>query len=802
MEDEMLIPEEEAETKTEKADKASIESTTTSSTTPSSSSDLPWYLKIDIPKHDTLTPHDVPLPDIPPESPTLLTPMVSFIADDLGLDDLNLLDLRALDPPAGLGPDLLMLFGSARSERHLHVSADRLVRWLRSHGIHANADGLLGRNELKIKLRRKARRAKLLGTTNMGQLEAASNSGANVVDDGISTQWVCLHAGTLGRSVGEGASTDAEGRTSGFGSVRSAGTTVVVQMLTEAKRKQLDLETLWSKNLVRSVQARKDAGEELSEWTLAAAEAAKERLTGKQDELEVEEEAGFNDAFAVETSSSNSPKSPSYNPFASGTQKRSFSTSARRSAALENAQSSTTTPPDMDIVSSLTQTWLGEDDIAKLSTRLAQDSAGKAQLQKQLIRYLDTLPPLELLDALDSITIRSRTIGSVERAPGSKSDSTQSISSSMKSATAASSTKFIAASVACMRDVPPAQTWALRAHVHARALMHRHDKYDVAGLADLISEMQEGGLPVTRELCTMLLQALFVQHPSESGRQLGMSAEEQAEHELEALSQKREVALSLLTTMYERGQETIARDVIVAMIAPLARFNGVVKARNEANAVFAERRNKNKAVTEATLAPELDENGVPRFEAVNDVLLNVAVEDMDVDAQLESDKQDNIEVSPAVRAADALQTTLEALLHQADLPCLSDGQMISLFRAYAAAEDWTRFWNVWRMPPQHGLPRSAALYAYVYRRMAKTGHMALCRDAVRRCFHEMLHEQVPVLPKGSVYNALKDCIRVADPYAETKAKNLPDLQAGMSKEQLRVSRSEFVQILQTVESLR
>ncbi|CAK7565710.1 MAG: ATPase synthesis protein 25 mitochondrial [Sporothrix epigloea] len=231
-------------------------------------------MRVDVPKHASLTLLDTPLPPIPSNVPSLVKPLLTFVAEDLGLVDLKLLDLRALDPPAALGPDLIMLFGSARSERHLHVSADRLVRWLRKYGINATADGLLGRNELKIKLRRKARRAKLLG--NMASLEAASNGGQ--IDDGISTQWVCLHAGTVGRSRAEGQTTDSEGRTTGFGSLRSAGTTVVVQMFTETKRKQMDLETLWSKTLVRSVKKRTDAGEDVPEWDLAAAQAARDLI--------------------------------------------------------------------------------------------------------------------------------------------------------------------------------------------------------------------------------------------------------------------------------------------------------------------------------------------------------------------------------------------------------------------------------------------------------------------------------------------------------------------------------------------
>ena len=85
-----------------------------------------------------------------------------------------------------------MLIGTARSEKHLHVSADRLCRWLRStYKLRPNADGLLGRNELKLKLKRKAKKAKLLG----------SSTDENA-DDGVRTGWVCVDVGVVQEAEG------------------------------------------------------------------------------------------------------------------------------------------------------------------------------------------------------------------------------------------------------------------------------------------------------------------------------------------------------------------------------------------------------------------------------------------------------------------------------------------------------------------------------------------------------------------------------------------------------------------------
>lgn len=213
------------------------------SATEASGSDVPWYLQVEAPRHPTLLHEPAPLPEIPEESPKLMEPLLKYVADELGLDELSLLDLREMEPPPALGPNLLMVFGTARSERHLHVSADRLVRWLRGRGITATADGLLGRNELKTKLRRIARKAKLLG--NAGVPRGG--------DDGISTGWVCVNLGLVGGSHQEVEVLDEQGRSTGFG-VPQTGTTIVVQMLTETRRQDLDLEALWGSMLDESLR--------------------------------------------------------------------------------------------------------------------------------------------------------------------------------------------------------------------------------------------------------------------------------------------------------------------------------------------------------------------------------------------------------------------------------------------------------------------------------------------------------------------------------------------------------------------
>ncbi|KAF1362822.1 hypothetical protein EJ07DRAFT_106277 [Lizonia empirigonia] len=198
---------------------------------------IPWYLKQQsVPRPPVQA---AEIPDLPANPPPILAELLEYIAITAGLDDLNLLDLRELDPPPALGPKLIMIIATARSERHLHVAADRFARWLRrEHGLKANAAGLLGRNELKIKLRRKAKRMRMLA--NIGGAMPEGN-----IDDGIRTGWICC---TLSKVEAHPDDMHMPGddvqEFVGFREVKP-GVNIVVQMFTEEKRAETDLETLW-----------------------------------------------------------------------------------------------------------------------------------------------------------------------------------------------------------------------------------------------------------------------------------------------------------------------------------------------------------------------------------------------------------------------------------------------------------------------------------------------------------------------------------------------------------------------------
>ncbi|KAJ5770281.1 uncharacterized protein N7511_002332 [Penicillium nucicola] len=215
----------------------------TESSAPASSQHVPWYLQEETPVEDRPL-AEAHLPDIPEDSPEMLSTLLEYTYKDLGLDGLKLYDLRGLEIPAALGANVIMIVGTARSVKHLNVSADRLCRWLRSqYKLSPYADGLLGRNELKIKLRRKAKRAR-----------AAAAAGAMIdeKDDGITTGWICVNAGVVDKdSISKTQLSDAGFE--GFGSIE-LGTNVVVQIFTEEKRADVDLDGLWEATLAREVR--------------------------------------------------------------------------------------------------------------------------------------------------------------------------------------------------------------------------------------------------------------------------------------------------------------------------------------------------------------------------------------------------------------------------------------------------------------------------------------------------------------------------------------------------------------------
>ncbi|KAG0635048.1 hypothetical protein HOY80DRAFT_983598 [Tuber brumale] len=185
---------------------------------------LPWYLRVKTPisRFHPLAERQA-LPALPEDPPPALQAVLARLSVEEGIDYLKVLDLRALDPAPALGENIVMVIGTARSGRQLHMCSERMCKWLRREfDMRPFADGLVGRGELKLQQKRARRRGKL--TTAQSGIEEAAG-------------WVCITA---------------------------SGQGLVIQLFTRDKREEIDLESLWGKELERDAK-KKEAEKRVAE---------------------------------------------------------------------------------------------------------------------------------------------------------------------------------------------------------------------------------------------------------------------------------------------------------------------------------------------------------------------------------------------------------------------------------------------------------------------------------------------------------------------------------------------------------
>jgi hypothetical protein len=468
----------------------------------SEASSLPWYLQVDKPLSiQRPLSERQRIPDLPESSPAILQPLLQQISVDLGLDDLSLLDLRELDPPPALGANLLMVIGTARSEKHLHVSADRLCRWLRSeYKLRPDADGLLGRNELKLKMRRKNRRAKLIGSGNAD----------DDFDDGVRTGWVCVNVGVVGSPADNIIEESKDEGFVGFGR-QTEGMKIVVQMLVEEKRKELDLEKLWGgikrrQSLAISgvVEDTTDHGiedapeEAMTQYTpssiVASAPAAKESRTLSHRPFAVQAPASTLSSRRFHTSS---------RTYVAETARPSHDSSEPPFSILSRA------PPilDLDLVRQEVLTLMKNGDFSGVSQTVRESQGQNQDLsntqQQNLLmectkQYLISMP---LNDAL-------RELGD--------------------GPTDFISTPFLTFMQSIDSAFPSGEEWDFRVWFFCFARNIGHKGYDLQGLYDLFEQLQLSGTIITKEMYLNILRSVLAPLSEMQGHELPPRALEMA----------------------------------------------------------------------------------------------------------------------------------------------------------------------------------------------------------------------------------------------------------------------------------
>jgi len=644
---------------------------------------VPWYLQVQSPQREPKPLSErQKIPELPESPPPILEPLLQQISIDLGLDDLNLLDLRKLDPPPALGANLLMLIGTARSERHLHVSADRLCRWLRStYKLRPDADGLLGRNELKLKLRRKAKRAKLMGS-------AAVENG----DDGVRTGWVCVDVGVVESAEGEVEEVAEPQEFVGFGR-KTDGVRIVVQMLTEEKRQEIELERLWEGILRRSGQKDLESGEESTI------------------------EPPISEEILPESSSVSSKQGPSSGPTIMGT--RGYHTFARKLPRFE------ITKYRRNFSSAPVQQYV-EQALRDSDPVMAHDSTDQAfqeapstpngDIADTLVGIISAGKFKEALETMQAYTAQNPDLPDNEWRPFMLEQLLSRLQSVPKEealqylghgASDYSSTPFLTCFYNCLSGYSTPSEVDSRIWLHCFAQALGHEGYSRSGLMQLFAELKICGAEISEKSFMHLLRGVVQTTEGESHFHGPPKAA------LEAL-------MDILQTMHARGFPILHENILVEL--------------------------------QALVSPAPNPATPPH--------------------EIYTDPVDTCDL-PSLPMS-SVQQRLHQLIIQIDLPCFEEPSRIRLLDLYASQGHWREFWDVWRMAPRHCTPQSPIMYALMFSRVAQAANQKACMNVLRTWVPDMESEEPPVALEGHLAEAVRACLKVADPFLPERAAKNPD----------------------------
>jgi hypothetical protein len=492
----------------------------------SNESSAPWYLQVDRPVRPTSPLSErQKIPELPESSPNILQPLLQQISIDLGLDDLTILDLRKLDPPPALGSNLLMIIGTARSEKHLHVSADRLCRWLRSeYKLRPDADGLLGRNELKLKMKRKNRRAKLLG----------SNAGDEDMDDGVRTGWVCVNVGTVDSPAKVGSDRVENAGFVGFGR-RTEGTKIVVQMLVQEKREELDLERLWTGMAKRQGHAATNTGDEHINAT----------STSTSDEPQL----SSIDPTPIMAGTNTFPSTSNFSPIS--VQSRGFHTSARRPLeALSQASDDVALPPR---AASTTQDHGKPAHTSYQDEVLVLLESGEFDAALQLV--LDNRSVVPWAEDKESRGLQLDAVrGHLQNI--SPEAAIEQLGQGFDDYSSTPLLRFIHET---MPDFPTQAEWDFQVFLQCFARTLQHRGYSLDGLSSLFEQLQLSGVNISTDTYLLLLRSAIHRRSNAIGA-----------ISLDPTGKQLDLAAKILQDMHERTDNVLTEDVFMALQESLA----------------------------------------------------------------------------------------------------------------------------------------------------------------------------------------------------------------------------------------
>jgi hypothetical protein len=124
---------------------------------------------------------------------------------------------------------------------------------------------------------------------------------------------------------------------------------------------------------------------------------------------------------------------------------------------------------------------------------------------------------------------------------------------------------------------------------------------------------------------------------------------------------------------------------------------------------------------------------------------------------------DNSSFDIPIRPSSNFRSRLNTLMWELDVPITCDESRIRLLNAFAKKDQWVTFWKLWGYIALKGMPRSAALYTCMFRRVAETDFQKACIRALRTWIPTMESEVPKVELRGEVREAVLACLRIADP---------------------------------------
>jgi len=165
------------------------------------------------------------------------------------------------------------------------------------------------------------------------------------------------------------------------------------------------------------------------------------------------------------------------------------------------------------------------------------------------------------------------------------------------------------------------------------------------------------------------------------------------------------------------------------------------------------------------------------FNAMHDQGINILTEDTFVTLQEASEPHSEFPKPPVSAPVFGLlnikmppvQYRIHLLMMSASMPSLSDNSRMRLMDQYSRRQHWAEFWEIWRWPFQRGLSQSADMYAFMFDKIAATNHQSACTHVLRDWVSTTQRENPVVKLEGDVAEAIKACLRVADPHVEQDA---------------------------------